>query len=136
MFTTFSADSLRQEERLTATMAASNSSNQKRQSQLDHQSLTGSSSPTVGSASAARPKRIQVARACEWCRLNRIKCDDSQPCNACQSRGAECSNTGKSGLRSLPTATKQVITPACMVCLSLTDNLKRDRETRSSCKGA
>ena len=136
MFTTFSADSLRQEERVTAPMSSNHSSGQKRQSQHDHQSLTGSASPTLGSASAARPKRIQVARACEWCRLNRIKCDDNQPCNACQSRGAECSNTGKSGPRSLPTATKQVITRACIECLSLTKSLKGDRETRSSCKGA
>ncbi|KAJ5115267.1 hypothetical protein NUU61_001026 [Penicillium alfredii] len=43
--------------------------------------------------SGPRPKRNQVARACDWCRLNRIKCDDSLPCQNCRSRGGQCSNT-------------------------------------------
>lgn len=67
-------------------------------------SVISSAAPTI------RAKRSQVARACEWCRLNRSKCDDKQPCSACESRGGECSNTGKSGVRSHATATKQVTT--------------------------
>ena len=64
-----------------------------------------SSSP---SAPAPRPKRNQVARACEWCRLNRIKCDNDQPCFNCKSRGTQCYTTGKSEVRSLSSANKQV----------------------------
>ena len=112
MFTTFAADPHRQEERITTSRSSTNCSTQKRQPQHDHQALaspTSTSNVSDGSAVTARPKRSQVARACEWCRLNRIKCDDKQPCHACQSRGAECSNIGKSGIRSLPTATKHVI---------------------------
>ncbi|KAJ5178795.1 hypothetical protein N7492_002005 [Penicillium capsulatum] len=39
-----------------------------------------------------RPKRNQVSRACDSCRLSRIKCDDAQPCKNCRDRGAPCSN--------------------------------------------
>ncbi|KAL8792098.1 MAG: hypothetical protein Q9195_005273 [Heterodermia aff. obscurata] len=115
MFTTFAADPLHQEDHVTASNSPTNSSTQKRQAQHDHQTLARLNSPISASDGAAvipRPKRSQVARACEWCRMNRIKCDDKQPCHACRSRGAECSNAGKSGLRSLPTATKQVILSA------------------------
>ena len=115
MFTTFAADPLHQDERVTAGISPTSGSTQKKQAQRDHPNSARRTSPTNtsdGAAVIARPKRSQVARACEWCRLNRIKCDDKQPCHACQSRGAECSNTGKSGLRSLPTATKQVILSA------------------------
>ncbi|KAL2114271.1 hypothetical protein VUR80DRAFT_9493 [Thermomyces stellatus] len=39
-----------------------------------------------------RAKRAQVVRACDWCRKQRIKCDNDQPCFNCRSRGAVCSN--------------------------------------------
>lgn len=39
-----------------------------------------------------RRKRAQVVRACDWCRKQRIKCDNDQPCFNCKSRGGECSN--------------------------------------------
>ena len=31
-------------------------------------------------------------RACDWCRKQRIKCDNHQPCFNCKSRGGACSN--------------------------------------------
>ncbi|SPO01823.1 related to transcriptional activator Mut3p [Cephalotrichum gorgonifer] len=39
-----------------------------------------------------RRKRAQVVRACDWCRKQRIKCDNDQPCLNCKNRGGECSN--------------------------------------------
>ncbi|KAJ5595430.1 uncharacterized protein N7459_001638 [Penicillium hispanicum] len=36
------------------------------------------------------PKRNQVARACDWCRLNRVRCDESWPCQNCLNRGSHC----------------------------------------------
>ncbi|PKX88908.1 putative transcription factor [Aspergillus novofumigatus IBT 16806] len=32
-------------------------------------------------------KRNRVARACDWCRVHRIKCDSSLPCQNCRNRG-------------------------------------------------
>jgi len=55
-----------------------------------------------------RPKRIQVARACDWCRVHRVKCDNEQPCTNCQSRGGECSNKGTSQVRTLPHAFREL----------------------------
>ncbi|KAF7586461.1 hypothetical protein BBP40_008821 [Aspergillus hancockii] len=57
---------------------------------------------------APRPKRSQVARACDWCRLNRIKCDDKQPCRNCQNRGGFCSNTKPLEATSLPAANREL----------------------------
>ncbi|KAJ5316976.1 hypothetical protein PENANT_c030G11648 [Penicillium antarcticum] len=55
-----------------------------------------------------RPKRNQVARACDWCRLNRIKCDDRLPCQNCKSRGGHCSNTKQFGTQSLKAANREI----------------------------
>ncbi|EEY20487.1 fungal specific transcription factor domain-containing protein [Verticillium alfalfae VaMs.102] len=78
---------------------------------------TGSSSAT-GSGGAGntttqpgvlRPKRSQVARACDWCRIHRIKCDTNQPCRNCEARGGQCSNSGKMGeVRTLPRAIREI----------------------------
>ncbi|KAK9238925.1 fungal-specific transcription factor domain-containing protein [Lipomyces kononenkoae] len=38
-------------------------------------------------------KRSQVARACDWCRVHRIKCDSDHPCSNCKTRGGQCSNS-------------------------------------------
>lgn len=45
------------------------------------------------SASRVRRKRQQVARACDGCRIQRIKCDNKYPCTNCDARGRDCSNT-------------------------------------------
>ena len=55
-------------------------------------------------SSATKPKRIQVSRACDWCRVHRVKCDSEQPCHNCRSRGAQCSITGANEIRNLPHA--------------------------------
>lgn len=67
-----------------------------------------SSTHTKSQLRSSRPKRIQVARACDWCRIHRIKCDSEQPCTNCQSRGGECSNKGASQVRTLPHAFREL----------------------------
>ncbi|KAJ5972450.1 uncharacterized protein N7479_002368 [Penicillium vulpinum] len=57
---------------------------------------------------APRPKRNQVARACDWCRLNRVRCDDKQPCQNCLNRGGSCSNTKPQEATSLPAANREM----------------------------
>ncbi|KAJ5783502.1 transcriptional regulator family: Fungal Specific TF [Penicillium psychrosexuale] len=57
---------------------------------------------------APRPKRNQVARACDWCRLNRVRCDDKQPCHNCLNRGGSCSNTKPQEATSLPAANREL----------------------------
>ncbi|KAJ5478324.1 hypothetical protein N7530_003833 [Penicillium desertorum] len=57
---------------------------------------------------APRPKRSQVARACDWCRLNRVRCDDKQPCQNCLNRGGTCSNTKPQEATSLPAANREM----------------------------
>lgn len=60
------------------------------------------------SATAVRPKRKQVARACDWCRGHRIRCDNERPCANCRSRGGKCTSNGESELRTLPHALRLV----------------------------
>ncbi|KAH0333661.1 hypothetical protein KCU81_g9786, partial [Aureobasidium melanogenum] len=54
-----------------------------------------------------RTKRKQVARACDWCRLNRVKCNDNDPCDNCAERGNLCV-TGSNEVRTLASATKEI----------------------------
>ncbi|KAI0009207.1 fungal-specific transcription factor domain-containing protein [Xylariaceae sp. FL0662B] len=53
-------------------------------------------------------KRQQVARACDWCRVHRIKCDTNVPCTNCKDRGGECSNKGAVEARTLPHAYREI----------------------------
>ncbi|KKZ63931.1 hypothetical protein EMCG_01790 [[Emmonsia] crescens] len=78
---------------------------------------TDSSQPTaVGSqfeqlpfrSAPARPKRRQVARACDWCRGHRIRCDNDRPCANCQNRGGKCTSNGESEMRTLPHALREI----------------------------
>lgn len=55
-----------------------------------------------------RTKRAQVARACDWCRLGRIKCDAERPCRACKQAGRECKNAGVDEFRGVSAATRYV----------------------------
>ncbi|KAJ5108439.1 hypothetical protein N7456_005114 [Penicillium angulare] len=64
--------------------------------------------PEKKAPSRPRPKRNQVARACDWCRLNRIKCDDSQPCQNCRTRGVQCSNGKRTDVPTLPAANREI----------------------------
>ncbi|SPJ87824.1 related to transcription activator protein acu-15 [Fusarium torulosum] len=55
-----------------------------------------------------RRKRKQVGRACDGCRLQRIKCDDTIPCVNCRTRGRECSNSNTSLAPTLPQAQDEI----------------------------
>jgi hypothetical protein len=67
-------------------------------------------SASVAGAASGKPrkKRTQVARACEWCRVHRIKCDNDQPCSNCRRRGRPCSNEGVNPLQTLPQAYREI----------------------------
>ncbi|KAK0644289.1 fungal-specific transcription factor domain-containing protein [Cercophora newfieldiana] len=71
--------------------------------------------PQNSAAALARPKRAQVSRACDWCRVHRVKCDTSQPCNNCRSRGAQCSTSGANEIRNLPHAYREIERLRCRV---------------------
>ncbi|KAI1143703.1 hypothetical protein F5Y05DRAFT_3292 [Hypoxylon sp. FL0543] len=55
-----------------------------------------------------RRKRSQVSRACDWCRVHRIKCDNHYPCLNCQNRGGQCSNDRSNEFRTLPHAFREI----------------------------
>ncbi|KAF4333115.1 transcription activator acu-15 [Fusarium beomiforme] len=55
-----------------------------------------------------RRKRKQVGRACDGCRLQRIKCDDNIPCLNCRARGRECSKSSASVITTLPQAQDEI----------------------------
>ena len=53
-------------------------------------------------------KRGQVARACDWCRVHRIKCDSGNPCSNCKNRGGQCSYSGAIKAATLPHAYREI----------------------------
>lgn len=55
-----------------------------------------------------RAKRAQVSRACDWCRLTRVKCDSVRPCRSCKDTNRECVNSGRDDFKSVAAATKEV----------------------------
>ena len=59
-----------------------------------------------------RAKRSQVQRACQFCRLNRVKCDVSRPCRNCKEHGRRCID-GQHDIRSLPAALEYVLPLQC-----------------------
>ncbi|KAI1370293.1 fungal-specific transcription factor domain-containing protein [Hypoxylon crocopeplum] len=64
-------------------------------------------SPEASQPQKPRQKRIQVARACDWCRVHRVKCDNHLPCSNCQKRGGRCSQ-GAVEVRTLPHAYRKI----------------------------
>ncbi|KAI2610638.1 fungal-specific transcription factor domain-containing protein [Hypoxylon fragiforme] len=58
-------------------------------------------------AAKPRQKRSQVARACDWCRMHRIKCDNNLPCSNCRKRKGQC-NQGVIEVRTLPHAYRKI----------------------------
>lgn len=73
-------------------------------------SSTSSPNPSVTqskSQRSGRKKRTQVTRACDWCRVHRVKCDNDRPCKNCTSRGKLCSNAG-STQSTLPQAYREI----------------------------
>ena len=81
------------------------------------------------SQSSARLKRSQVVRACDWCRIHRIKCDSKYPCTNCQNRGGQCSNENPSGVRTLPQALRWVSHAVARSATELTSD-QRNRKTK------
>ena len=53
-------------------------------------------------------KRGQVARACDWCRVHRIKCDGGISCSNCKNRGGQCSYSGTLKAATLPHAYREI----------------------------
>ncbi|KAJ5986233.1 hypothetical protein N7451_010598 [Penicillium sp. IBT 35674x] len=70
--------------------------------------LNSTDRPSDQPAATPRAKRSQVGRACDWCRLSRIKCDDKQPCQNCRNHGRHCSNTKQFEAHSLPAANREI----------------------------
>ncbi len=75
-------------------------------------SAASSNSPPAGSEqgalrTTARRKRSQVARACDWCRKHRIKCDSQIPCANCARSSLQCSNETMKAT-SLPLAFREI----------------------------
>ncbi|KAJ5768109.1 hypothetical protein N7533_000692 [Penicillium manginii] len=55
-----------------------------------------------------RQRRLQVARACDACRLRRTKCDNGIPCSKCIARGNHCSNSGSAKTSTLTEASEEI----------------------------
>lgn len=53
-------------------------------------------------------KRGQVARACDRCRVHRVKCDSGNPCSNCKNRGGQCSYSGAMKAATLPHAYREI----------------------------
>ena len=63
-----------------------------RQHSIQHRD-TGSSKSTADASSAPAaplPARARTFAACDACTLQKIKCDDGAPCQACERAGIEC----------------------------------------------
>ncbi|CEI61863.1 hypothetical protein FVEN_g2919 [Fusarium venenatum] len=78
-----------------------------------------------------RRKRQQVGRACDGCRLQRIKCDDSAPCLNCRTRGRDCSKSTISLVSTLPQAQDEIDKLKRRV-KELEAELSRTRSSRTS----
>ncbi|KAI2636553.1 fungal-specific transcription factor domain-containing protein [Hypomontagnella submonticulosa] len=72
------------------------------------ESVINSVSPDGPQQPRPRQKRSQVTRACDWCRVHRIKCDNNHPCLNCQNRGGQCSNDRTGQVRTLPHAFREI----------------------------
>ncbi|KAI0858741.1 hypothetical protein F4860DRAFT_289981 [Xylaria cubensis] len=85
-----------------------------------------------------RPKRQQVARACDSCRMHRIKCDNNVPCNIdrnCVSRGEQCINKSPGERRTLPQAYREIDRLKQKV-KELEEQLKKERSKQSNVAAA
>ncbi|KAF7158166.1 hypothetical protein CNMCM5623_002832 [Aspergillus felis] len=71
-------------------------------------SASFSTSTSTSTSVPPRSKRNQVARACDWCRVHRIKCDSSLPCQNCRNRGGNCTKKRAPEIRTLPQAVREI----------------------------
>ncbi|CCT73912.1 uncharacterized protein FFUJ_09258 [Fusarium fujikuroi IMI 58289] len=55
--------------------------------------MFGTFSTSSSPAPSRKPKRSQVSKACDSCRLHRVKCDTQYPCQNCSSKGLRCNST-------------------------------------------
>ncbi|KAF2493972.1 hypothetical protein BU16DRAFT_488824 [Lophium mytilinum] len=69
---------------------------------------TASTFGSEANPNVAKRKRTTVNRACDRCRLNRIKCDVDRPCRNCSSAGRQCSNDGSREVLNLPEANREI----------------------------
>ncbi|KAI1812300.1 fungal-specific transcription factor domain-containing protein [Poronia punctata] len=84
-----------------------------------------------GGTTSTRPRRNVVRRACDWCKLIRIKCDSHRPCSNCQQAGRECGMTGGKQFRSITEAVKEIDTLRAQV--REYENNKKQMEAKSEC---
>ncbi|KAL4926661.1 Zn(II)2Cys6 transcription factor [Aspergillus undulatus] len=66
------------------------------------------SMPSSGPPGTNFKRRSQVARACNWCRVHRLKCDSNFPCANCRKRGGDCNSDRLSRAATLPEATREI----------------------------
>lgn len=95
-----------------------------------------SSSSSASSPGPPRQKRNQVARACDWCRVHRIKCDSSTPCRNCQTRGGQCSRNTSNEMRTLSQAVRSVYYDSRHVTDGIDALMKRNRAVAKPGQGA
>lgn len=64
-----------------------------------YSSFRTNASPTSAGSNQPhpKPKRAQVNRACDACRIARAKCDTVRPCRNCKKSGRECVSSGTQG---------------------------------------
>ncbi|KAL2810532.1 fungal-specific transcription factor domain-containing protein [Aspergillus granulosus] len=63
--------------------------------------------PSTGPSSNSK-RRSQVARACNWCRVHRLKCDSEYPCANCRKRGGQCNHDRLNRSVTLPQAYREI----------------------------
>ncbi|KAL4875849.1 fungal-specific transcription factor domain-containing protein [Aspergillus karnatakaensis] len=66
------------------------------------------SMPSTGSEPLPARKRNQVARACNRCRVHRLKCDSEYPCGNCRKKGGQCNNDRLNKSVTLPQAYREI----------------------------
>ncbi|KAL4861300.1 hypothetical protein BDV12DRAFT_180497 [Aspergillus spectabilis] len=66
------------------------------------------SMPSTGTEPSHSRKRSQVARACNWCRVHRLKCDSEYPCGNCRKKGGQCNNDRLNKSVTLPQAYREI----------------------------
>ncbi|KAJ5664628.1 hypothetical protein N7462_011441 [Penicillium macrosclerotiorum] len=112
----------------------SNSNNSNSETRLTNG--PSSSSSTTASSAASTPvpprlKRNQVSRACDWCRVHRIKCDKSLPCQNCRNRGENCIKKSAAEIRTLPHAVRLEIERLRQRVQELEEQLENATNTNS-----
>ncbi|KAI0003556.1 hypothetical protein F4779DRAFT_634516 [Xylariaceae sp. FL0662B] len=68
----------------------------------------GADDPSPKTTTPSRPRRSQVRRACDWCKLMRIRCEGRRPCSNCCKADRECSTSGDTQCRSIADVVAEV----------------------------